>query len=30
MFFTPKDSLVNVKDPAEYVKKLEFFTVTEL
>lgn len=25
MFFTPKDSLVNVKDPQEYVKKLEFF-----
>ncbi|MBL6664874.1 MAG: homoserine kinase [Rickettsiales bacterium] len=26
IFFTPKDSLVNVKDPHEYVKKLEFFS----
>jgi len=26
MFFTPKDSLVNVKDPAEYLKKIEFFS----
>lgn len=30
MFFTPKDSLVNVKNPAEYIKKLEFFTATAL
>ena len=29
MFFTPKDSLVNVKDPQEYVKKLEFFNARQ-
>lgn len=25
LFFTPKDSLVNVKDPGEYITKLRFF-----
>jgi len=25
MFFTPKDSLVKIKDPQEYLKKLRFF-----
>lgn len=25
MFFTPKDSLVNIKDPQEYIAKLRFF-----
>ncbi len=25
LFFTPKDSLVKVKDPQEYIKKLDFF-----
>ncbi len=26
MFFTPKDSLVKIKNPQEYLKKLRFFT----
>jgi len=25
MFFTPKDSLVNIKNPQEYLAKLRFF-----
>ena len=26
LFFTPKDSLVNIKNPQEYLQKIRFFT----